>query len=102
MFKEKVGLGVLPKYKLQDYIIELIKEKHLGFILIYKLIKKELEVLKKYIKKNIAKKFIRKSKLLVGYSVLFALKKDRLLRLCINYRKLNNIIKKNRYPLPNI
>ena len=29
-------------------------------------------------------------------------KKDSKLRLCVNYRKLNNITVKNRYPLPNI
>ena len=29
-------------------------------------------------------------------------KKDSKLRLCVNYRKLNNIIVKNRYLLPNI
>jgi len=31
--------------------------------------------------------------------VLFVLKKDRKLKLCINYRQLNSIIKKDRYPL---
>ncbi|EFQ90942.1 hypothetical protein PTT_12352 [Pyrenophora teres f. teres 0-1] len=33
---------------------------------------------------------------------MFVLKKDGKLRLCVDYRKLNNITIKNRYPLPNI
>ena len=32
--------------------------------------------------------------------ILFALKKDRSLRFCIDYRKLNTLTKKDRYPLP--
>jgi len=38
--------------------------------------------------------------LLVGYSVLFIPKKNRQFRLCINYRQLNSITKKDRYLLP--
>jgi len=48
------------------------------------------------------KEFIRESKLLVGYLILFVVKKDGSLRLYIDYRKLNDITIKNRYPLPNI
>ena len=37
-----------------------------------------------------------------GASVLFAKKKDKTLRLCIDYRQLNRVTIKNRYPLPRI
>ena len=37
-----------------------------------------------------------------GASVLFAKKKDKILRLCIDYRQLNKVTIKNRYPLPRI
>jgi len=43
---------------------------------------------------------IRPSQSLAGYPVLFIPKKNRQLRLCINYRQLNSITKKNRYSLP--
>jgi hypothetical protein len=102
MFVEKVGLGALPKHKPWDHKIDLIEGKHPGFMPIYKLTEKELQVLKKYIEENMAKGFIRKSTSSAGYPVLFAPKKDGSLRLCIDYRKLNDITKKNRYPLPNI
>ena len=38
----------------------------------------------------------------MGRSVLFVKKKDKTLRLCIDYRQLNRVTIKNRYPLPRI
>ena len=34
--------------------------------------------------------------------MLFVKKKDRTLRLCVDYRKLNEMTMKNKYPLPRI
>jgi hypothetical protein len=48
------------------------------------------------------KGFIRRSESPAGYLVLFVLKKNGKLRLCIDYWKLNDITIKNRYPLLNI
>ena len=48
------------------------------------------------------KGFIRPSTSPWGAPVLFAKKKDKTLRLCINYRQLNRLTIKNRYPLPRI
>ncbi len=42
----------------------------------YTLLKKELGVLRGYIDKNLKKEFIREFKLLVGYLILFIIKKD--------------------------
>ena len=60
----------------------------------------ELETLKTYIETNLANGFIRFSKSLAGAPILFDKKVDGSLRLCVNYRRLNNITIKNRYPLP--
>ena len=68
--------------------------------LIYIFSKKELEILKNYIKKNLKKGFIRPFILLVKYPIFFILKKNSKLRLYVNYRQLNVIIIKNRYSLP--
>ena len=38
----------------------------------------------------------------MGSTVLFVKKKDATLRLCIDYRQLNKVIVKNKYPLPRI
>ena len=48
------------------------------------------------------KGFIRPNTLPWGTQVLFAKKKDKTLRLCIDYRQLNRVTIKNRYSLPRI
>jgi reverse transcriptase-like protein len=49
---------------------------------------------------NLTKGFIRPSKSPAGAPILFAPKKDGTLRLCVDYRGLNKVTVKNRYPLP--
>ena len=61
-----------------------------------------MKVLRQYLDENLKKGFIRESKSPAGYLILFAPKKDGTLRLCVDYRRLNDITIKNRYPLPNI
>jgi hypothetical protein len=67
---------------------------------IYSLSEKELEALRKYIEENLAKGYIKPSKLPARYPILFIPKKDGKLRLCVDYRRLNEITVKNRYTLP--
>lgn len=67
---------------------------------IYGLALNELEVLKDYVEENLRKGFIRHSKSPAGAPVMFVKKKDGSLRLCVDYRGLNAITVKNRYPLP--
>ncbi|GKE83161.1 putative reverse transcriptase domain-containing protein, partial [Tanacetum coccineum] len=53
-------------------------------------------------KKRLEDGFIRPSSSPSGASVLFVKKKDGSFRMCINYRELNKLTVKNRYPLPRI
>jgi hypothetical protein len=62
----------------------------------------ELTELKHQLKLLSEKKFIKPSKGPYGSPVLFAKKKDGSYRMCIDYRALNSLTKKNRYPLPQI
>ena len=64
--------------------------------------KQELEVLRKKLDELLEKGWIKPSKSPFGTTVLFAKKKDGSLRLCIDYRGLNNITEKDRTPLPSI
>ena len=50
----------------------------------------------------LAKGFIKPSSSPWGAPVLFVKKKDGSMRLCIDYRELNKVTIKNRYPLPRI
>ena len=62
----------------------------------------ELQELRVQLHELLDKVFIRPSTSPWGAPVLFAKKKDNILRLCIDYRKLNRVTIKNRYPLSRI
>ena len=68
----------------------------------YRMPANELAELKKQICELQAKGFIRPSSSPWGAPVLFVRKKDSSLRLCIDYRSLNDVTIKNKYPLPMI
>ena len=59
----------------------------------------ELQVLRVQLQELLNKGFIRQSTSPWGAPVLFAKKKDKTLRLCIDYRQWNRVTIKNRYPL---
>ena len=62
----------------------------------------ELEELKKQIRELQAQGFILPSSSPWGALVLFVEKKDGTLRMCVDYRSLNEVTIKNKYPLPMI
>jgi hypothetical protein len=62
----------------------------------------ELAELKKQLQELMDKGFIRPSTSPWGCPALFVKKKDESLRLCIDYRPLNAVTIKNKYPLPHI
>ena len=102
MFKEELIEKALLEYKPQDYKIKLQAGKQLTKERIYYLSKAEFKVLREYITENLKKGFIRRLELPAGYPVMFVPKKDSKLQPYINFRKLNKIIIKNLYLLPNI
>ncbi|MBW0516401.1 hypothetical protein O181_056116 [Austropuccinia psidii MF-1] len=69
---------------------------------IYSLSKQESDTLRAYISENGEKDFIWPSSSSTGAPVLFVKKKDGGLRLCVHYRKLNAVTRKNKYPVPPI
>ena len=79
--------------------IELVEGKLPPYGPIYSLGPVELETLKAYIKTYLMTGFIRPSKSPVGSPIFFDKNADGSLYLCIDYRGLNNLIIKNRYPL---
>nr|GFB69470.1 putative reverse transcriptase domain-containing protein [Tanacetum cinerariifolium] len=68
----------------------------------YRLMPFEMKELAEQLKELSDKGFIRPSSSPWGASVLFVKKKDRSFWMCIDYRELNKLTVKNRYPLPRI
>ncbi|GJR58661.1 putative reverse transcriptase domain-containing protein [Tanacetum coccineum] len=68
----------------------------------YRLAPTELQELSTQLQELSDKGFIGPSSSPWGAPVLFVKKKDRSFRMCIDYRKLNKLTEKNRYPLPRI
>jgi len=68
----------------------------------YRMDVKNLSELKKQIEELLAKGFIRPSSSPWGAPVIFVDKKDGTRRMCVDYRALNDITIKNKYPLPMI
>jgi hypothetical protein len=98
-FWSKEQLDILALHRDTDHKIELTDNKNLGFSYLNKHSLEELTAIREYLTDNLSKSFIVNSKAPFASPVLFVRKADRLLRFCINYRKLNAITKKNRYPL---
>ncbi len=59
----------------------------------------KLQKIKEYLKENLKKKFITLSKASFALSILFVEKKDDSFCFCMNYWKLNALIKRNRYSI---
>ena len=68
----------------------------------YRMAPTELKELKVQLQELLDKGFIRPSVSPWGAPVLFVKKKDGTLRMCIDYRQINKVTMKNKYPLPRI
>ena len=90
----------LPKHRPYDLKIKLEPGKQPPFGPLYGMSRDELKCLRKYLDEHLAKGFIRASTSPVAAPVLFAKKPGGGLRFCIDYRALNAITVKNRYPIP--
>jgi hypothetical protein len=90
----------LPPHRPYDHNIKLQDGRSLPFGPLYAMSRVELQTLKDWISENLRKGFIRPSSSPVASPVLFVKKPDGGLRLCVDYRALNAITVKDRYPLP--
>ncbi|KAL0549996.1 hypothetical protein IC582_014491 [Cucumis melo] len=92
----------LPPSREIDFAIELELDTAPISRAPYRIAPAELKELKVQLQELLDKGFIRPSVLPWGAPVLFVKKKDGSMRLCIDYRELNKVTVKNRYPLPRI
>src|SRR5579863_2650195 len=66
----------------------------------YSLSETEMTALRQFLDENLRNGFVRPSNSAHGAPILFVKKKDGSLRLCVDFRGLNKIYKRDRYPLP--
>ena len=95
----------MPPYRPRsDYRIELedgqTPEQTIGYGPLYKQSAEELTAARDYIIDNLTKGFIGPSNAPFASPILMARKPGGGLRFCVDYRKLNSITKKDRYPIP--
>lgn len=95
----KKRLSDLSKLKEGNYIFDLQKSKKLLFKLTYSLFNRELEKLRRYFHKTLAKSQIQYSTSLAEARILFVPKKDSRSRLYIDYKGLNKVRIKSFYIL---
>src|SRR6185295_3717296 len=92
----------LPPERRLDHTIDLIPGMEPPSRPVYRLSHYEMKELKVQLSDLLEKGFIQPSVSPFGAPVLFVHKKEGTLRLCVDYRALNKITIKNRYPLPRI
>jgi hypothetical protein len=92
----------LPPVRDVEFAINVIPGTAPIHIAPYRMAPSEMSELKSQLEDLLSKKFIRPSVSPWGAPVLLVKKKDGKSRLCVDYRQLNKVTIKNRYPLPHI
>ena len=90
----------LPAHRLYNLKIDLEEGTKPPLCRMYSISQTEVQVLCEFLDENLHISFIHPSKSAHGVPILFVKKKDGSFRLCIDFRSLNRIMKKDRYPLP--
>ncbi|GKE03591.1 putative reverse transcriptase domain-containing protein, partial [Tanacetum coccineum] len=90
----------LPPVRQVEFQIDLIPGATLVARAPYRLAPSEMQELSNQLQELADRGFIRPSTSPLGAPVLFVKKKDGYFRMCIDYRELNKLTVKNRYPLP--
>ncbi len=94
---DRVMIDQLSLHHFYDHKIELINEEMLSRSKLYQMFNHKLQKIKKYLIEHLNKEFIFFSFALYISLILFTEKKDESLRFCVDYRKLNALIKWDRY-----
>lgn len=101
VFPADLPVGLPPQRSI-DHKIEVLPGSEPPSRATYKMSATELDELKKIIHELLEHGFIQPSLSPYGAPVLFVKKKDGSIRMCVDYRALNKITVKNKYPLPRI
>jgi len=90
---DRAMINQLSSHCFYDHKIELIDEETFSRSRLYQMFDHKLQKIKKYLIEHLNKEFIFFSFASYVSLILFAEKRDESLRFCVNYRKLNALIK---------
>ena len=97
---DKSQTDILSSYRFYNYKLKFVEEADKNTLFknrIYSISKYKFEQVKKYLNEHLKKEFIVSSYASFASFILFAEKPNEELRFCVDYKKLNAIIKRNRY-----
>ena len=100
VFEKGEKMKLSPHGKGVDLGIDLEEGKTVPIKKIYSLSYDQIEELHRYLKQNEGRGWISRVRTGRASPIMFFKKKDGKLRLCVDYRALNEITKKDRHPLP--
>ena len=92
-------IPVVPPKRKINFVIDIIPDTRPIFVFPYRMVTIEFKELKEQLKDLIDKGFIWPSVLPWGAPILFVRKKDGFLKMCMDYRQLNKVNIKKKYPL---
>ncbi len=96
---DRAMINQLSLHRFYDHKIELIDEEIFSWSRLYSMFNHKLQKIKKYLINHLNKEFIFFSFASYVSFILFIEKKDDSLRFCVDYRKLNALIKQDQYSL---
>ncbi len=96
---DQAMIDQLSSHHFYDHKIELIDEETFSRSRLYQMFDHKLQKIKKHLIDHLNKEFIFFSFASYVSLILFIKKKDESLRFCVDYRKLNALIKRDRYSL---
>ena len=97
---DKSQANILFLYRFYDHKLKFAKKVNKNTLFknrIYSISNHKFEQIKKYLNKHLKKRFIVFNYASFALFVLFIKKSNEELQFCVNYKKLNVIIKRNRY-----
>ncbi len=94
---DRAMINQLSLHRFYDHKIELINEETFSRSRLYQMFNHKLQKIKKYLIDHLNKEFIFFSFASYVLLILFIKKKDDSLHFCVDYRKLNALIKQNHY-----